>query len=97
VPTLRDLLTPVDQRPQLFYRGYNVYDTVNGGFVSTQAQAQQLAPGWNMKSEDLLSEMKAVATEYDVDKRSNGNMGHEYGVTLPEADKEALIEYLKTL
>jgi mono/diheme cytochrome c family protein len=100
VPTLRDLLTPVDQRPQFFYRGYDVYDTVNGGFVSTEAQAQRLAPGWKMKSEDLKSEMKAMmaaATPYDVHKRSNGNKGHEYGVTLPEADKEALIEYLKTL
>lgn len=27
----------------------------------------------------------------------NGNAGHEYGATLPEADRWALIEYLKTL
>ena len=41
------------QRPQLFYRGYDVYDTVNGGFISTEAQAQRLAPGWKMSFEDL--------------------------------------------
>jgi hypothetical protein len=29
--------------------------------------------------------------------RSNGNMGHEYGVKLPKGDKDALLEYLKTL
>ena len=27
----------------------------------------------------------------------NGNGGHEYGAALPEADRWALIEYLKTL
>ena len=26
----------------------------------------------------------------------NGNMGHEYGTTLPDADKAAIVEYLKT-
>jgi hypothetical protein len=39
----------------------------------------------------------AVATPYDVSWRSNGNMGHEYGVSLPQADKDALLEYLKKL
>jgi hypothetical protein len=29
--------------------------------------------------------------------RSCGNQGHEFGVNLPEADKVALIEYLKTI
>jgi hypothetical protein len=26
----------------------------------------------------------------------NGNMGHEYGISLPAADKDAIVEYLKT-
>ncbi|HEY7164648.1 MAG TPA: c-type cytochrome, partial [Candidatus Binatia bacterium] len=34
VPTLRDLLKPVAERPQVFYRGYNVYDPVNVGFIT---------------------------------------------------------------
>ena len=34
VPTLRDLLEPPGQRPQVFYRGYDVYDPVAGGFIS---------------------------------------------------------------
>ncbi len=34
VPTLRDLLRPVAQRPAVFYRGYDLYDPANVGFVS---------------------------------------------------------------
>jgi hypothetical protein len=34
VPTLRDLLEPPAQRPQVFYRGYDVYDPAAGGFIS---------------------------------------------------------------
>jgi Cytochrome c. len=34
VPTLADLLTPPAQRPQTFWRGYDVYDPQHVGFVS---------------------------------------------------------------
>jgi len=34
VPTLRDLLTPPDQRARQFYRGYDLIDAANGGYVS---------------------------------------------------------------
>lgn len=34
VPTLRDLLTPPDQRAKQFYRGYDLIDAANGGYVS---------------------------------------------------------------
>jgi len=34
VPTLRDLLAPPSERPKIFYRGYDLVDPVNGGFVS---------------------------------------------------------------
>jgi hypothetical protein len=34
VPTLRDLLNPPAQRPRVFYRGYDLIDAKNGGFVS---------------------------------------------------------------
>jgi len=89
VPTLRDLLKPVAQRPRVFYRGYDVYDPVDVGFVSMEAQARRLKIPWDA--------VTAVATPYDVSWRSNGNMGHEYGVSLPQADKDALLEYLKKL
>ena len=34
VPTLLDLLTPPEQRPKVFYRGYDVFDRDRVGFVS---------------------------------------------------------------
>lgn len=34
VPTLRALLDPPEQRPATFYRGYDVFDQANVGFVS---------------------------------------------------------------
>jgi cytochrome c5 len=79
VPSLRDLLTPPAQRPREFWRGYDVYDPNQVGFVS-----QGEAP-------------KRAGTPYDTGLRGNGNGGHDFGTTLPEADKAALIEYLKTL
>ena len=39
VPTLRDLLNRPEDRPVLFYRGYDVYDYVNVGFVTTGPEA----------------------------------------------------------
>jgi mono/diheme cytochrome c family protein len=38
VPTLRDLLEPPERRPQVFYRGYDVYDRVRVGFVTDVAE-----------------------------------------------------------
>jgi hypothetical protein len=34
---------------------------------------------------------------FDTRERGNGNQGHAYGVDLPDADRRALIEYLKGL
>jgi len=34
VPTLRDLLAPPSARPKKFYRGYDLIDSTNGGYVS---------------------------------------------------------------
>jgi mono/diheme cytochrome c family protein len=79
VPSLRDLLKPVAERPKVFYRGYDVYDPENVGFVTQGPEAQR------------------IGTKYDVNERSSGNQGHEYGINLPAAEKDALIEYLKTL
>lgn len=79
VPTLRDMLTPPAQRPQVFWRGYDLYDPVNVGFVGQGEEAQRRG------------------TRHDTRLRSNGNRGHAFGTTLPETDKAALLEYLKTL
>ena len=37
VPTLRDLLNASAERPQVFYRGYDVFDQAKVGFVSEPA------------------------------------------------------------
>jgi mono/diheme cytochrome c family protein len=79
VPTLRALLDPVEQRPSEFYRGYDVYDPQNVGFVSDTAAAKHA--GWLHR----------------VSERGNGNQGHTYGTDLPPEEKNALVEYLKTL
>lgn len=79
VPTLRDLLKPAAERPKTFYRGYDVYDPINVGFISTGPEAEK------------------VGTLHDISKKGNGNQGHDFGTSLPEVEKDALIEYLKTL
>jgi mono/diheme cytochrome c family protein len=43
------------------------------------------------------AEAARVGFEHDTTRRANGNGGHLYGTTLPPRDKDALIEYLKTL
>jgi mono/diheme cytochrome c family protein len=82
VPTVRDLLEPSGRRPRTFYRGYDVYDRARMGFVSTtRAEGER---------EYFL---------FDTSQPGNANTGHEgpaYGTTLSPADKDALVEYLKT-
>jgi hypothetical protein len=79
VPTLRDMLKPVAERPKVFYRGYDVYDPVEVGFITQGPEAER------------------AGTKFDVSERASGNHGHEFGTDLPAAEKNALIEYLKTL
>ena len=78
VPTLRELLEPPERRPAMFYRGYDVLDRVNVGFIST-----------------VPSEGGRAFFQYDTTVPGNGNGGHEYGTTLPDTEKRAIVEYLK--
>ena len=41
VPTLRDMLKPPAERPKVFWRGYDLYDPINVGFVSSGARAEE--------------------------------------------------------
>lgn len=80
VPTLRDLLEPPENRPAVFWRGYDVYDREDVGFVSDVPEAD--------------------GREYfrmDRTVPGNDNSGHLYGTELSPEEKEALLEYLKTL
>ena len=83
MPTLRDLLDPVKKRPKEFHRGYDVYDPVKVGFVSN----------------NVPTEGNRTYFKFDTEKPGNSNSGHEgkdYGTELGDADKDALVEYLKT-
>jgi hypothetical protein len=82
VPNLRELLEPSDKRTKVFYRGYDVFDPKNVGFVTSVAE-----------------EKERRYFPFDTSRPGNGNAGHEgpeYGTELSAADKEALLEYLKT-
>jgi mono/diheme cytochrome c family protein len=82
VPTLRDLLEPSSKRPPKFYRGYDVYDQKKVGFIS-----------------DVAEEKGRKYFPFDTAVPGNSNKGHEgksYGTELSDADKDALVEYLKT-
>jgi cytochrome c5 len=81
VPSLRDLLLPAAQRPKQFYRGDDVLDPDDGGFVS------------NIKNDDA----KRRGNLFDTTVNGNGNQGHEYGTSLSDDEKRALIAYLETL
>lgn len=43
------------------------------------------------------AEAERIGSRIDVSLRGNGNQGHGFGTDLSDADKEALVEYLKTL
>ncbi|MDF2620001.1 MAG: putative transrane protein [Xanthobacteraceae bacterium] len=81
VPTLRDLLEPSAQRPAIWFRGSEEFDLDRVGYKSDAAAGSELF-------------------RYDTTRPGNGNEGHEgrrYGTELPASDKDALVEYMKTL
>lgn len=82
VPTLTDLLKPPADRPATFWRGCDIYDPVGVGFRTTPP-------------DDDCPEFRLF--RMDTTLRGEGNGGHTYGTDLSEAEKRALIEYLKTL
>jgi hypothetical protein len=81
VPTLHDLLLPATQRPKSFFLGTRDFDPEKVGYVTAATAAGN-------------------SFEYRTDDPAGGNSsaGHEYGArTLSEADRKALLEYLKVL
>ena len=94
---LRDLLEPVEKRPKVFWRGYDLYDQVKVGFVTSPDEAELVGMRCEAVQAKKLCEVERVGTPYDVNQRGSGNQGHVYGTDLATKDKEALVEYLKTL
>lgn len=85
VPTLRDLLNIPEDRPKKFCTGYDVYDGINVGFVTP--------PMHGNKGAESCGEFFLYNTAVD----GNSNKGHLYGTSLSVKEKDALIEFLKTL
>lgn len=98
VPTVRALLEPEERRPKTFYRGYDVLDRPNLGFVSRRCtgDAAELPLGGRSIEFQWECMPDTDGWLYDTAQRGNGNGGHRYGVTLSDAEKTALVEYLKT-
>jgi hypothetical protein len=82
VPTLRDVLEPAANRPKVFYRGYDVFDWKRIGFVA-----------------DVAEEKGHKFFRFDTSVEGNSNEGHDgkiYGTYLSDAEKDAIVEYMKT-
>lgn len=85
VPSLYDLLLPPAQRPKKFYVGTKEFDPVNVGLATSQS-----APGNSF----LFETHDSAGNEID----GNTNAGHDYGNDrLSDADRRALLEFLKSL
>lgn len=81
VPTLADLLKPAVDRTKVFQVG-PAYDLENVGLAQPQPDGE-VTSTFYANTDDLNS--------------GDSNAGHEYGVYLDSNEKEALLEYLKTL
>lgn len=85
IPTLHDLLVPASERPGKFFLGSKSYDVRKLGYESGQFKG---------------------GFEYDTQITGNSNAGHEFdnrkapgvvGPKLSDAERAALLEFLKTL
>jgi len=84
VPTLRDMLKRPQDRPDEFCTGNDVYDWENVGFQSGFVSSDADSPCGNF-------------FHYKTSVKGNSNSGHLFGTELEAPEKNALIEFLKTL
>jgi mono/diheme cytochrome c family protein len=99
VPTLSALLEKPECRPKTFYRGFDVLDPDHVGFVSARCgeAAPPPAPGCSSAPVQSGCMPPEKGWRFDVTLKGNGNGGHDYGTALSDAEKKALVTYLKTL
>jgi hypothetical protein len=103
VPSLRDLLEPEKCRPPRFYRGSDVFDRTNVGFMSyperpgpdQNCPARADRPASSPPPNRGPDEPELFL--FDTSIAGNHNTGHLWGTKLSDDDKRALVEYLKTL
>ena len=109
VPNIYALLSPVSERPKIFYLGRREYDPVCMGYQI----AASAAPGDDLDLRCLGSKTDPEAGRFtggfrlDTALRGNGNTGHEFndgphtngiiGRKLAPDERRALIEFLKTI
>lgn len=85
VASLYELLLPADQRMKEFWVGNREFDTTHVGYVNAE-------PANGLATQLMVRDETGSVIE------GNGNQGHEYGVGgLSDADRWALLEYLKSL
>jgi hypothetical protein len=69
VPTLTDLLEPVERRPARFWRGYDVYDPAKVGFVSDGPEAQRLGTVYDTTRPGNANTGHSYATDLPADSK----------------------------
>lgn len=94
VPTLRAILTVPEQRPRVFslYR-------ISEAERFTKDDVGATYPARDSREErNLLSAARRGDREvYSIARQGHSNQGHPFGTSLPDEQKRAVIEYLKTL
>ncbi len=84
VPTLYDLLLPPSDRPKSFYVGTREFDPVKVGFKTEQSAENSF--------------LFRVFDDQGKPIQGNLNSGHDYNnAGLSDADRDALVEYMKGL
>ena len=94
VPTLADLLETPEARPRFFsLRDPGEKDRFDTGRVGLTVPR---SGGIALDKLETLGR-HGQRDVYSVEREGHSNRGHAFGTDLPAADKQALIEYLKTL
>lgn len=63
VPTLHDLLEPIEKRPTVFYRGYDVYDQSKVGFVTSGSEAERIGTRYDISQRGSGNQGHTYGTE----------------------------------
>lgn len=94
VPTLRDLLRKPADRP----RAWSVERTGDRDRFDTSSVGYTVPVAGSFDSGRVMRRATEGARDvYFTDREGHSSRGHDFGTTLSDADKRALIEYLKTL
>ncbi|MCB0351366.1 MAG: hypothetical protein KDD38_09300 [Bdellovibrionales bacterium] len=108
VVSMKELLTPPEQRLKRFRLDHREYDTQNMGLATFSDQELDVVCSEresacmkvnNSGVKEFYAKMKAGKNVSYKDITGNGdsNLGHNYGTKLSEEEKMSLIEFLKVL